>query len=250
MIIKDIYDFIDSFAPFSTQCEWDNAGLLVGDMNSVVNKIGFALDATAETVNSACENNCDLMITHHPVIFHPLKSVNLNNPVYKIIENKISIICAHTNLDKSDKGVNRVLAETIGLRNLSQFESDNDSSMCFIGEIDEISGEDFSYLINSGLNTKCKYYSSGKEIRKVAVCGGAGGEFLYDIFDKCDAFITGEVKHHEFLDAASLGLSIYEAGHYETEFPVMNNLKEAIEKKFEISCVLLNQSKPAVYCGD
>ena len=118
--VKDIYTFIDKIAPFNTQEEWDNSGFLVGDENQVVNKILFALDITTDVVNQAIDCSADLIITHHPLIFKPVSNVLSDTIIYKLIENKISIICAHTNYDKAIDGVNDILCNTIGLNNFEK----------------------------------------------------------------------------------------------------------------------------------
>ena len=233
MIIKDIYDYIDSFAPFASMCEWDNSGILVGDLNKSVNKIGLALDADSAAIRAAAESGCDLLITHHPVIFKPLKNISFESGVSKALKAGLSIICAHTNLDKSAPGTNTALAELLGL-------SDNYFPDC-----------DTDAAISAKLNTVVKYADSGRLIKKVAVCGGAGGEFICDpSLSDIDAFVTGEVKHHEFIDAKESGISIFSAGHYETEFPVIKMLKNIIETDLQAECVIVNDKAPADYYGE
>ena len=251
MKVKEIFDYINSFAPFNTQCEWDNSGLLIGNFKNEINKIGFALDATNETVLDAARNNCDLIITHHPIIFNPLKSVDNNSPVYLAIRNNINVLCAHTCLDKSEPGVNTVLAEVLGLKNIKAFNSDTDANMCHIGDIETVTAKELSKIISDKLNGPVIYADADKPINKVAVCGGAAGDYLYEAIDNgADAFITGEVKHHEFISAKELGLSIFCAGHFETENPVIPYLKKMIENKFKIECIILNQTPPTKFTGD
>lgn len=251
MVIKEIYDYIDSFAPFDSQCEWDNSGLLIGNLNNEISKIGFALDATKETVLDAARNNCDLIITHHPIIFNPLKYVDTNSAVYLAIKNNINVLCAHTCLDKSEPGVNTVLAETLGLKNIKAFDTDTDVKMCHIGDINTVTAKELSNIISDKLSVPVTYADANKLISKVAVCGGAAGEYLYEaIANGADAFVTGEVKHHEFINAKELGLSIFCAGHFETENPVVPFLKEKIENKFKIECLILKQTPPTKFTGD
>ena len=249
MKVKEMYDFIDSFAPFSTQCEWDNSGLLIGNPDNEITKIGFSLDADISVIKEAAEKGCNLIITHHPVIFRPLKSISDEDPVTALIKNNISIICAHTNLDKSAEGVNFVLANTRGLKNIRRFETDTEANMCFIGEIEEKNAIEFSKLVSKKLSATVEFTDSAKAIKTVAVCGGAGGEFIYELQDKADAFVSGEFSYHEFFDSKRLGISAIRAGHFETENPVILYLLDRINNYFNIECVLLNHKNPTNFIG-
>lgn len=249
MKIKEIYDYIDSFAPFSTQSEWDNSGLLIGDCNNEITKIGFALDADAGVINDAISKNCDLILTHHPVIFRALKRIGDDDPVTSAIRNGINIICAHTNLDKTDEGVNYVLAKTLGLRNIRRFESDGEASMCFIGDVDEMQVCDFARIVSEKLNAAVEFTTACERIKTVAVCGGAGGEFIYDLQGSADAFVSGEFSYHEMLDSRRLGISAVKAGHFETENPVIPCLLKKISTEFDIECVILKHCNHSEYIG-
>ena len=120
--VKDIYRFIDIIAPFSTQEEWDNSGLLVGEENKEVSRILFALDITSDVLNQAINANAELIITHHPIIFKPVSNILSDSLLYKLIENGISIISAHTNYDKAVDGVNDILCKTIGATKYEKVE--------------------------------------------------------------------------------------------------------------------------------
>mgnify|MGYP002229604867 CR=1 FL=1 len=114
----DLYSAIDQFAPFSLSMDFDNTGILVGDRHQPVSKVLLALDCTIDVVNYAKEIGAQLIITHHPVIFHPIKRVNEDSVVYHLIRSQIAVISAHTNLDIAEGGVNDVLAQAIGLQNI------------------------------------------------------------------------------------------------------------------------------------
>ena len=247
---KEILDFIDSFAPFDTQCEWDNSGLLLGNPGDEVYKAGFALDITDESVDDAVLNGCSLIVTHHPVIFHPLSVIGYDSPISKLIKNGISVISAHTNLDNSPLGVNFALSKKLELKNAVKFESDTDASMCFIGETEETESGSFAKFISKALETGVRYTCPGKNIKKVAVCGGAGGEFIGEISKYADAFVTGEIKHHSFSESIHRGFPVFMAGHYETEYPVIPCLCEKTESETGIDCVLLKQSNPCRFAGE
>lgn len=241
---KDIYKYIDSIAPFDTQCEWDNSGLLIGSKDADIKKIGFSLDASNEIIAAADKEHCDLLVTHHPIIFNPLKKIDINSPVYNLIKSDLNIICAHTNYDKSDYGVNYILAKKLGLTDIRRLKSESDAAMCFIGEIGGINPKDFAEFVNRKLGANSMFYNANKAINTVAVCGGAGGEFIYEAAEAADAFVTGEVHYHQFLDAAGLSLSVYAAGHFETENPAVFSLYDKIKNEFDTECVFLKRSKP------
>lgn len=246
----DIYNYIDSFAPYNTQCEWDNSGITVGSKNDSVNKIGFALDVTSEVIDEAIKYGCDLVFTHHPAIFRPIYEIDSTSAIHKAIKNNINLICAHTNLDNSETGVNFVLADLLGLNNTYKLKTESDASVCRLGDISPVNAKDFSEMISNILCTTVKYADAGNIIKKVAVCGGAGVEFLFEAkANGADALVTGEIKHHEYLAAKEIGISVFCAGHYETEYPVIDFVKKLIEKQFDIECVILKQSKPTEITG-
>ncbi len=243
-IVKDIYNFIDSFAPFNTQEEWDNSGLLVGDQNQIVNKILFALDITTNVVNQAIDCGADLIITHHPLIFKPVTNVLSDTIIFKLIENKISIICAHTNYDKAVDGVNDVLCNAVGF---DKFEK-NDGTCLNIGYFDNtVSTDCFLKDIKAILGGVVRHNSIEKNINKVAVCSGSGSDYLSLAKElNCDALLTGDASHHAFLDANEMDVLLLAAGHFETENIAIKPLLEKLQKEFNINCVLAVQNVPII----
>lgn len=117
--VEDIFTYIDSFAPFGSALKWDNSGLLIGDKKAKLTNVLVTLDITNQTIEEAIRKNVNLIISHHPVIFHPLQSILADSPAYKLVQNGIHAICAHTNLDMAQNGVNDVLIETLGLEKLN-----------------------------------------------------------------------------------------------------------------------------------
>lgn len=242
--VQNIVDFMNTYCPFNTKCEWDNCGLLVGDASEKVAKIGFVLDITNEAIDYAVKSGINLIISHHPVIFNPLHTVEKGTAVYKMIRNGISAICAHTCLDKAVGGVNDALAKRLGF-NAYPLTASGDSSMVRIAEIDEASGKTLAEHIGKRLDTAVRLADSGKEIKKIAMCGGSGCEFIRDAIEAgCDAYITGDASHHNFLDALASGITLIAAGHFETENPAMSLLQEEINKNFNVETVLIPQSSP------
>lgn len=240
--VRDIYNYIDSFAPFNTQAEWDNSGLLVGNENSVVNKIVFALDITSDVIEQAKNVGADLIVTHHPVIFKPVSNVLNDSLIYKIIENNMSIICAHTNYDKAIDGVNDILCFTV---NADRFEKINDTFLNVATFKNTYSADEFAKHLKEKLNCAVRYNNLNKNISKIAVCSGSGSDYLSLAKElSCDALLTGDASHHSFLDANEIGFVLFACGHFETEMIAIKPLLEKIEKKFNIECVLALQNTP------
>lgn len=241
---NEIYNIIDEFAPFSSQCEWDNSGLLVGDGVCETKKIGVVLDITPEAVEEAVSLGIGLIVSHHPIIFSPLKSISSKSVPYMLARNGICALCSHTSLDKAVGGVNDALAAALGFDARPLF-SCGDEAMLRAFEIEETDGEALARLVAKRLNTAVSLVDSGKKIHRVAVCGGAGGDFIPDVISAgCDAYITGEVKHNRLLEAKADGLTLLQAGHFSTENPVVDVLVSLLASKTKCEIVRLKQSAP------
>lgn len=246
--VKEIYNYINSIAPFGMQCEWDNSGLVVGDFNAKVSKIGVVLDITSDAVKFAAENGINLIISHHPVIFRATKTFHADDPAYMLARNGISAVCAHTSLDIAKGGVNDALASALGFENICSLTEDGETAMIRVAETDGMSGETLATLVSDKLSTCATVADSGKEINKIALCGGAGGDFLGAVIDAgCDAYITGEAKYHEFLQALESGITLIAAGHFETENPVVAVLAEKIKSNFNCAVEIIPQKSPVKY---
>lgn len=232
--VFDLYSAIDQFAPFSLSMDFDNTGILVGDRHQPVSKVLLALDCTIDVVNYAKEIGAQLIITHHPVIFHPIKRVNEDSVVYHLIRSQIAVISAHTNLDIAEGGVNDVLAQAIGLQNISGLELLDPAAQSYLGRIgtlsNPISASKFAALVKESLHARSvKFADAGNKIQKVALCSGSGADCLASALAAgADALLTSEVKQHEYLNAAAAGISIFDAGHFDTEDIVIETLKEKL----------------------
>ncbi len=246
--VKNIYDFIDSIAPFEKQCEWDNSGLIVGNSCREISKIGVVLDITADAVKYAAANGIELIVSHHPVIFRPVKTFLDGDASYLLAKNDISAICAHTSLDCAIGGVNDVLAEALGFKNPVPLTADGETAMIRKVIIDETEADVLAMLVADRLSTGVQLADCGKKIDTVALCGGAGGDFIHAVAESgCDAYITGEAKHHEFLAAYELGITLIAAGHFETENPVVAVLAKKLRENFDCEIEIIPQKSPVEY---
>ena len=250
--VKDISGFIDSLAPYSTQCEWDNCGILVGSGDKEIKKIGFCLDLTAETLKEAKENGVDLIVTHHPVIFKAQRNFLEGNIAYDTAVSGISVISAHTCFDCADGGVNDVLCEILGIDNASGVPSTECAvPMARIGTVNETDVASFGGMVAKKLSTVCRVVNCGKKIKTVAVCGGAGMDFYFDAVKMgADCFVTGDISHHQLLLAKETGVSVIAAGHFETEYLSMAALEKTVKDKFkETETLVLKQTNPVEFIG-
>ena len=233
MIVYDFYDFLDERYDFSSALEFDNVGLLVGDGREKVTGVLVCLDCTDEAISEAVKLGANLIVTHHPVIFDPLKAVTEQSLVYRLIKNGISVISAHTNLDQADGGVNDALAETLGLQNIEKI-ADREGFLYRIGELPEsMTSDELAKMVGEKLSLRVKFVGNNSFIKRVAVCGGAGGSMLADVIGAgVDAFVTADVKHNVFLDAHAEGLTLIDAGHFNTEDTVIEKLTAELLAKF------------------
>ena len=227
MFVKDIFDFLNERAPFDTCEEWDNVGLLVGSGRLPATRVLVALDATDGALEAAKAIGADLIVTHHPVIFNAMKRLDADSFPYRLAAAGISAISAHTNLDKAMGGVNDVLAARLGLNDV-EIAADGITRIGTLPE--EMSADAFAAHVAGALGMPVRA-AGNKPVKKVAVCGGGGGGFIAACFGLADCFVTGEVKHHEWLYAAG-HINVIDGGHYSTEVPVVDTLCRWLTEEF------------------
>lgn len=241
--ISNIYDFLKDKAPLELCESWDNSGMLI-NTNLETDKALLTLDVTDEVVDEAIQKECQLIISHHPIIFKPLKSLSSNDIVFKLIKNNISVISMHTNLDATENGVNDILAQILGLKNIEVF-----ANIGRKGEIEPTSVKDFADKVAKTLNIKLKYTLPEKKIKSVAVIGGSAGSYWKNaLIEGVDLFLTGEASHHDALDAIHENMPIIIAGHWNTEVIILESLKKELETKFSnIAFIISSQKDPFEY---
>lgn len=237
MKIKDITDLMEKWAPLYTQEEWDNSGLQVGNLGDEVTGVLISLDLTESVLDYAIKEGCNLIINHHPLIFSKLKSVRADNfkeaLIIKAIKNNINIYAAHTNLDVAEGGVNDCLNKKLGL-NLDKVLEENIEGYGLgkYGEIQEIKLKNLAEKISERLGEKIIFYGDNdKLVRRVAIVGGSGSSTIDTVIDKgCQVLITGDIKHHDYMDALERNLAIIDAGHYSTEVIICEEIALYLSK--------------------
>ncbi len=194
----------------------------------------MALDCTVSAIKTAIKNNCELIITHHPVIFDPLKTVLTGSTVFELIKSGISVISMHTNLDIAVSGVNDCLCCVLGFDNFEKRPA-SDGYLLNFAELDTpLSADELARHIKEKLGGSVKFTDSGKNIKRVALCSGSGGGYAFDTaVSCCDALVTADVKHNIFIDTERLGISVFDAGHFNTEDAVTEPLKILLSEKFK-----------------
>ncbi len=233
MTVNDIYSFLNSKFPITDARDFDNVGILVGDPNATVSKALISLDCTLDTVNFARKNGCNLIITHHPVIFDPLKNILDGTIVYELVANNLSVISMHTNLDVGVGGVNDCLCKAIGITKMCPVTA-SDGYLLKGGKVDEISAEDLAHDIKNALGGSIKFVDGEKPIEKILVCSGSGGDYIETAIENgFDALVTADVKHHQFLLALDNGISLFDAGHFNTEDVIVDPLKALLSSEFQ-----------------
>lgn len=251
--VGEIFNILEKKAPFELQENFDNAGFLVGREGADVTTVLITLDITEEVVQEATEQGAQLIVAHHPVIFEGIKSVTNQTLAGRIllalVENHIAAICAHTNLDAVNGGVNDILALQLGLRDISQLKqagTDGQGKPYGIGRVGQVPGQslhNFAMAVKQLLEARgVRLVDGGKPVRRVAVGGGACGGMLSDALAQgCDTFVTSDVKYHQFLEARALGLNLIDAGHFPTENLVCSVLRSWLTKEFPNISVSISQ---------
>ncbi len=225
---KDVLDLLEKVAPAHLAEPWDNPGLQVGSYNQEINKIFMALDPTLKALKSAFERRAQLLLTHHPLIFTAVSQLNIStypgNVIANAIKNGISVVAVHTNLDVAPGGINDILAELLGLRNvvvLKEMRGIYGAGLGRVGDLNKpntLMGlvRDVKRIL--GAEKPRLVSSRDVEVRRIAVVGGSGGSLVAQACEKgADLLVTGDVGYHHALEARSLGIALIDAGHFYTE---------------------------------
>ena len=243
--VQNIFEYLDQIAPVRYQMDFDNAGFLVGNPDAQVLKMLIALDITDDVISEAKQFDAQLIVSHHPMIFHAMKQIRNDDltgrKVLRLAQNGIAAICMHTNLDIADGGVNDALmdaldAETSGILEPAGTDQNGETLGCGrIGKLRQAMPLNaFLRFVTERLHvTGLRYCDSCREVEHIAVCGGSGGSMLELAYQAgCDTLVTADVKYDRFLAAKELGINLIDADHFCTENVVIPVISEKLKRQF------------------
>lgn len=233
--LQNIFDELCRIAPLELQMEFDNAGFQLGHADSVIRRALLALDVTDVVAEEALERGAELIVSHHPLIFTPLRAVTDVTPAQRrvlcLIENRIGLISMHTNLDIAQGGVNDVLIRLLGAEPEAPLAADGCGRIGVLPE--PVPLDAFLTLCRERLHAEgLRYCACGKPVSRLAVMGGAGADIGDAAAKGCDTYVTSDIKYHQFQQAAELGLNLIDAGHFYTENPIIPTLARHLAERF------------------
>ena len=237
MTVMELYKALDAAIPRALSCEWDNDGLMCcPDPNKQVERVLIALDITEEVVDDAIEGGFDVILSHHPIIFKGLRTVEPSNAVarktIKLIQNGIAAISFHTRLDALTGGVNDVLAARLELQNTEPFGVDP-IPIGRVGELEyPMSLEDFAERVKLALHVPAVSVADAhRTVHRVAVLGGSGSDDVAAAMAAgADTYVSGKLKYNQMVDAPDEGINLIEAGHFYTEQPICYHLADMVKE--------------------
>ena len=243
MKIRDIAAVIEEFAPLSLQAEYDNSGLIVGRMDDEVHSALLAVDVTEEVLDEAIAEGCDIIITHHPIIFSPIKRLNsatyVERCVERAIRHNIALYACHTNLDSVEGGTSWYVGSVLGLENMRVLEPRNGDDNVGYGVVGELPyAEDATSFLqrvktafNVGALRHSDIPSANTSVSRVAICTGAGRSNINDALRaKADVYITADLRYNDFMCGENR-MILADIGHFESEFCAISILDMVISKK-------------------
>jgi len=243
--VGDIAHFLDSMFPEESAESFDNVGLLIGDKDNTVTKIMVMLDADESTIAEAINTGADMIVTHHPFIFSPLKRIN-DKLILSLIQNKIALYSAHTNLDRAVMGVNDNLAKILDLSATERVMMPDCTLIGVTGYTTKHTFGDFITHLKSKLGIQNVRYTGDLKdaTSKIGIIGGSAAEFMVEMKHLgCDTFVTADLKYHQAQQAQQIGINIIDAGHFETENHIISVVAELLKKQFADTQIVVSQRK-------
>jgi dinuclear metal center YbgI/SA1388 family protein len=239
MKTNEIIEIIENVCPKSLAYSWDNVGLLCGDGEKDINSVFVTLDTNINTVKEAIEKHADMIVSHHPIFFSPLKRIDYTTAqgqmIKLLIENNIPLYAAHTNMDTAKGGINDRLAKMFSLTDVDVLECHTAASDVGLGRIGKLKSptafNDFAARCSEILNTHLRAAGDfDKIIKTVAVASGSCCEVIPLAAEKgADVIVTADMKYHNMIDMTELGICVVDAGHYPTEICVMDIFEDILK---------------------
>ncbi len=253
MTVQEIYQEIDQFAPFCTQEKWDHSGLLVGNMQNEVTGVLITLDISKNAVLEAQKQNCNLIFSHHPVIFYPLQCLPSESIPYQLARHDISAICCHTPLDIAEGGINDLIIEK--LKSQTELESDfvpiEENGMGRIIKLKHpLLFPEFAMKAKTALSCEVIRYSANytEMVQKIAICSGSGASLIEELKGRCDCLLTGDIKHDRWYKAQELSFALLDCGHYCTEIIMIDYVYEQLRQAFpDLKLIKYAEGNPVCY---
>ncbi|MBE5039979.1 Nif3-like dinuclear metal center hexameric protein [Ructibacterium gallinarum] len=258
--VKDIVSAIEQLAPPELAESWDNVGLMTGDLDQRVTTVFLCLDVTSDNVQQAIACGADLIVSHHPLIFSPVKRIieqDVSGSILRnLIRHDISVYSAHTNLDHADGGMNDMLAKRLSLQQIRHFSDEECTDgtgrpLDAIGRVGVLPAPmemgDFVELVKDSLGCQTiRSVGNPEEVIKIAaLCSGAGGDGIYAAYHAgADVYVTADVKHHEAQLAFELGMNLIDAGHFETENIICSFMADFLESRFQSLNIIASDAQP------
>lgn len=237
--VREIEQALFDWAPKELAMDWDNVGHLLGGPEDTVSRVLVALDITEDVADEALALGCQLIVSHHPVMnckWLPVQSVREDRPqghlLLKLLRSRVSAVCMHTNLDAARGGVNDLLAEALHLADPVPLNEAKIGRWGHLGE--PIALPEFARFVCKTLGCNgVRYADAGRPVSRVAVGGGACGDFEADaIAAGCDTFVTSDLSYHQFLDAKGKGINLVDAGHFPTENLICGAIVSYLSARF------------------
>jgi dinuclear metal center YbgI/SA1388 family protein len=258
--IRQVLDALEQFAPLPLQESWDNAGLQLGLTEAEVSGALLCLDVNEQIIDEAIRRGCNLVVSHHPLLFRGLKQISgadyVQRCVIKALKNDIVVVSLHTNMDNAQGGVNWKIAERLGLQNGQFFAQKTvdgiEAGSGVVGEFPSaMPARAFVELVKKQFGVQCAMCNELLErpVRKVALCGGAGDFLLPDaVALGADAFITGEMHYHQYFGYEQR-IQICVIGHYQSEQYTTEIFRDIIQKECPgvTTCIAETSTNPIVY---
>ena len=229
--VKDVVSVIDAIAPFDSTMGWDNVGLLAGDPEASVSRIVTALDVAPGVIEEAQAQGAALIVTHHPLLFAPVRRLCADEPqgdlIVSLLGAGIALIAAHTNWDLAPGGANDALMQAAG------FPGAVGEGTLRTAPVADKAPDALLAQLSERLKTTALFFGNRERpVRRLASCSGAGGDALRAARDTgADCYLTGELKHHELLEAMQLGLRVVLVGHRASEEPAVDALNRALQSR-------------------